>query len=59
MYDLAVMIWYYSEIQDPTAILHHFIFLFAATYVVANSIMAYAFAWLAFTEVSTPFLNIR
>ncbi|DBA95616.1 hypothetical protein WJX82_002044 [Trebouxia sp. C0006] len=59
VYDMVVMVWYYKELQDPTAILHHFIFLMAATYVVAHSIMAYAFSWLAFTEVSTPFLNIR
>ena len=59
VYDMAVMIWYYSELQDPTAILHHFIFLMAATYVVAHSIMAFLFSWLAFTEVSTPFLNVR
>lgn len=59
VYDMVVMIWYYKELYDPTAILHHFIFLMAATYVVAHSIMAYAFSWLAFTEVSTPFLNIR
>ena len=59
IYDMAVMIWYYKELQDPTAILHHFIFLMAAVYVVAHSIMAYPFSWLAFTEVSTPFLNIR
>ena len=59
VYDMVVMIWYYKELQDPTAILHHFIFLLAATYVVAHSIMAYPFSWLAFTEVSTPFLNIR
>lgn len=56
---MVVMVWYYQELQDPTAILHHFIFLMAATYVVAHSIMAYPFSWLAFTEVSTPFLNIR
>ncbi|KAL3143844.1 hypothetical protein ABBQ32_003667 [Trebouxia sp. C0010 RCD-2024] len=59
IYDMAVMVWYYKELQDPTAILHHFIFLMAAVYVVAHSIMAYPFSWLAFTEVSTPFLNIR
>ena len=59
VYDMVVMVWYYKELQDPTAILHHFIFLMAATYVVAHSIMAYPFSWLAFTEVSTPFLNIR
>lgn len=56
---MAVMVWYYKELHDPTAILHHFIFLMAAVYVVAHSIMAYPFSWLAFTEVSTPFLNIR
>ena len=58
IYDMAVMVWY-KELQDPTAILHHFIFVMAAVYVVAHSIMAYPFSWLAFTEVSTPFLNIR
>lgn len=59
VYDMAVMLWYYNELRDPTAILHHFIFLQAAVYVVAHSLMAYPFSWLALTEISTPFLNLR
>lgn len=59
VYDMSIILWYWKELRDPTAILHHFIFLLAAVYVVAHSIMAYPFSWLALTEISTPFLNNR
>ena len=50
---------HFKELGDPTAIIHHLIFAFMAAYVLAHSIMAFPFVWLAFCEISTPSVNLR
>ena len=50
---------HFKELGDPTAILHHLIFASMTAYVLAHSIMAFPFVWLAFCEVSTPSVNLR
>ncbi|KAK9822718.1 hypothetical protein WJX81_008315 [Elliptochloris bilobata] len=59
MYDLTSMLWHFKELGDPTAIIHHVIFASMSAYVLAHSIMAFPFAWLAFCEISTPSVNLR
>ena len=59
VYDLASMLVHFRELGDPTAIIHHVIFALMAAYVLAHSIMAFPFVWLAFCEVSTPSVNLR
>jgi len=59
VYDLASMLIHFRELGDPTAIIHHVIFALMAAYVLAHSIMAFPFVWLAFCEVSTPSVNLR
>jgi len=59
VYDLASMLIHFRELGDPTAIVHHVIFALMAAYVLAHSIMAFPFVWLAFCEVSTPSVNLR
>ena len=58
-YDLIAMIVFYKELQDPSGLLHHVLFMPCAAYVLAHSIMAFPFVWLSFCEVSTPFVNLR
>ena len=59
MYDLLAMIAFYADLNDPSGLLHHVLFMPAAAYVLAHSIMAFPFVWLSFCEVSTPFVNLR
>ena len=39
--------------------LHHALFILAAAWVLAHSIMKFPFVWLAVGEASTPFINLR
>lgn len=59
MYDTSNMLVYFKYLGDPSAILHHFLFAFAAAYVLDQSIMAFPFIWLALGEISTPSVNLR
>ncbi len=53
------MLVYFKYLGDPSAILHHLLFMLAAAYVLDQSIMAFPFIWLALGEVSTPSVNLR
>lgn len=59
IYDLIMMIAFYADLNDPSGLLHHVLFMPCAAYVLAHSIMAFPFVWLSFCEVSTPFVNLR
>jgi len=59
IYDAAAMIAYYKTLKDPAGLFHHLLFIPAAAYVLAHSIMAFPFVWLSWCEVSTPFVNYR
>ena len=50
---------HFKELGDPTAVIHHLIFAYMTAYVLAHSIMAFPFVWLAFCEISTPSVNLR
>ncbi len=53
------MLVYFKYLGDPSAILHHLLFMMAAAYVLDQSIMAFPFIWLALGEISTPSVNLR
>ena len=53
------MLVYFKYLGDPSAILHHILFMLAAAYVLDQSIMAFPFIWLALGEISTPSVNLR
>lgn len=53
------MLVYFKYLGDPSAILHHLLFMLAAAYVLDQSIMAFPFIWLALGEISTPSVNLR
>lgn len=53
------MLVYFKYLGDPSAIMHHMVFMFAAAYVMDQSIMAFPFIWLALGEISTPSVNLR
>ncbi len=59
IYDATAMIAFYSTLKDPAGLFHHLLFIPAASYVLAHSIMAFPFVWLSWCEVSTPFVNYR
>jgi hypothetical protein len=53
------MVLFYKTLKDPAGLFHHALFIPAAAYVLAHSIMAFPFVWLSWCEVSTPFVNYR
>lgn len=59
LYDTSNMLVYFKYLGDPSAIVHHMVFMFAAAYVLDQSIMAFPFIWLALGEISTPSVNLR
>ena len=59
LYDTSNMLVYFKYLGDPSAILHHLLFMMAAAYVLDQSIMAFPFIWLALGEISTPSVNLR
>ena len=59
LYDTSNMLVYFKYLGDPSAILHHLLFMLAAAYVLDQSIMAFPFIWLALGEISTPSVNLR
>lgn len=42
-----------------SAVFHHLLFIAVTHYVLSGTYFKKPFAWLSFTELSTPFLNIR
>ena len=59
LYDTSNMLVYFKYLGDPSAIVHHMLFMLAAAYVLDQSIMAFPFIWLALGEISTPSVNLR
>lgn len=59
LYDTSNMLVYFKYLGDPSAIIHHILFMLAAAYVLDQSIMAFPFIWLALGEISTPSVNLR
>ncbi len=53
------MLVYFKYLGDPSAIVHHALFMMAAAYVLDQSVMAFPFIWLALGEISTPSVNLR
>lgn len=56
-WDVLWMLWHSYRAIDELA--HHLIFIAITHYVLWGRYFARPFAWLAFTELSTPFLNER
>ena len=54
LYDLTAMLYHYKAIGDPSSIVHHLLFVIVTSYVLAESVMAFPFTWLALGEISTP-----
>ncbi|CAL5218506.1 g193 [Coccomyxa viridis] len=59
LYDTSNMLVYFKYLGDPSAIVHHALFMMAAAYVLDQSVMAFPFIWLALGEISTPSVNLR
>jgi hypothetical protein len=58
-FDLLWLISHRKEYNDPSAAIHHTLFILMTHYVLSGVYFKKAFAWLSFTELSTPFLNAR
>ena len=49
----------HPQYQDTGALVHHSLFIMVTHYVLLHYYFKKPFAWLSFTELSTPFLNAR
>lgn len=58
-WDLIWLVWHRREQNDMSAVIHHLLFISVTHYVLSGTYFKKPFAWLSFTELSTPFLNIR
>mmetsp|Transcript_1736 Transcript_1736/g.5072 ORF Transcript_1736/g.5072 Transcript_1736/m.5072 type:complete len:275 (-) Transcript_1736:35-859(-) len=58
-WDLIWLVWHRREQTDLSAVIHHVLFISVTHYVLSGTYFKRPFAWLSFTEVSTPFLNFR
>ena len=58
-WDFCWLIYHYKENKDVSSLIHHTLFILITHYVLSGRTMCRPFAWLSFTELSTPFLNIR
>jgi len=58
-WDLLWLLWHSRDHYDPSSIVHHTLFLAITHYVLSGTYFKRPFAWLSFTELSTPFLNAR
>jgi hypothetical protein len=58
-WDLIWLVWHRREQHDVSAVFHHVLFISVTHYVLSGTYFKKPFAWLSFTELSTPFLNLR
>lgn len=60
-WDLCWLIWHRKSTtnNDPSAMIHHVIFIAVTHYVLFGYFFKRPFAWLSLAELSTPFLNVR
>ena len=58
-WDICWIIWHRHQHNDNSAALHHIIFIGVTHYVLWGVYFKKPYAWLSFTELSTPFLNAR
>lgn len=58
-WDLCWILFHSNEYYDPGTMVHHALFIGVTHYVLCNWYLKKPFAWLSFTELSTPFLNAR
>ena len=58
-WDLIWLVWHRREQTDFSAVIHHVLFISVTHYVLSGTFFKRPFAWLSFTELSTPFLNVR
>lgn len=58
-WDLGWIIWHYEKTPDVAMVLHHVLFLLVAHYNAKGWYFSKCYAWMAFAEMSTVFLNNR
>lgn len=58
-WDLCWCLYHHAATRDTPSLLHHSLFLSITHYVLYGWYFKKPFAWLSFTELSTPFLNAR
>ena len=58
-WDLCWYIWHRDTHPDLGGMIHHSIFIAVSQFVLSATYFRKSFAWLSFTELSTPFLHIR
>ena len=58
-FDLIWILYHRRDYSDSSAAIHHVLFILMTHYVLSGVYFKKAFAWLSFTELSTPFLNAR
>jgi len=58
-WDLCWLIWHRDTHPDVGSMIHHSIFIGVTQFVLSETYFRKPFAWLALTELSTPFLHVR
>jgi len=58
-WDLCWLIWHRTTHPDFASMTHHTIFIGVTHFVLSDTYFRKPFAWLSFTELSTPFLHAR
>ena len=58
-WDLCWLIWHRDTHPDFGSMIHHSIFIGVTQFVLSETYFRKPFAWLSFTELSTPFLHVR
>ena len=58
-WDLCWLIWHRDTHHDVGTMIHHAIFIGVTQFVLSDTYFRKPFAWLSFTELSTPFLHFR
>ncbi|KAK9793233.1 hypothetical protein WJX73_009774 [Symbiochloris irregularis] len=60
LFDLLLEIGFGAPVlRNPTAVIHHTLWVFLNSYVLAYDVMPSTFSWLTLGEISTPCLNAR
>lgn len=58
-WDLCWLIWHRDTHYDVGSMIHHSVFIAVTQFVLLETYFRKPFAWLSFTELSTPFLHLR